>query len=116
MRALSLFRRTSDRSTINIASWHSPHSMTWRWLLSASVQRIEFAKPRGMWETTGRHVYRCGSIGSVISGFAMRDNNGWQFGLTLLGLRLSFSQQQPMWYRDLYAAERDRQYGLRRAA
>lgn len=116
MRGLSLFRRTSDRRTLNIAAWHSPHSLTWRWLLSVGFQRIEFAKPRGMWRTTGPHIFRCGSIGSMLSGFAMRNNNGWQFGLTVLGLCLSFSQQQPMWYRDLYAAECDRQHGLRRAA
>ncbi|KNY20368.1 hypothetical protein [Methylobacterium sp. ARG-1] len=115
MQGLSLFRLTSDRRTVNLASWHSPHSLTWRWILSAGFQRIVFAKPRGMWKTTGPHVYRCGSIGTVLSAFAMRHNNGWQFGLTVLGLAISFSQQRPMWFRDLYYAEQNRRYERRAA-
>lgn len=113
--ALSLFTRTSG-SGINIAAWHSPHSLTWRWLLGAGFQRIEFAKPRGMWKNDGYFITRAGSIGSLLSGYAMRHNGGWQFGLTVLGLALSFSQQRPMWFRDLYRDDQNRRYERRVAA
>lgn len=32
----SLFSRTSSKHSFNIASWHNPKSLTWRWIISVS--------------------------------------------------------------------------------
>lgn len=80
MSALKLFSRTNSKGHWNIASWHSPHSITWSWILSLSVLR------RG----EGRWFY--------FSPF--RTNAGLQWILTLSRLRLQWHRQRPMWYRD----------------
>jgi hypothetical protein len=38
---------------------------------------------------------------------AYTNNYGWQFAAWLLGVHVHFSQQRPMWYRDLYQRARD---------
>lgn len=37
MNGLSFFRRTNDRHTVNLASYHDPRSITWSWVLSFST-------------------------------------------------------------------------------
>ena len=109
MGALSLFRRTSSRRTINLASWHSPHSLTWSWILALSLNPLLVERPRFTWSRSGPHVTRGFNVGTLFSTYAMRNNGGWQFGLMVLGVSLNWSRQQPMWYRDLYQRQRDRQ-------
>lgn len=106
------FKRTSGKRSWNLASFHSPHSLTWRWLVSASIGTV-FSKPR-LYMTPRRDPYFgdnpfvsfAFNIG--IAGAAAQTNNcGWQFSAFLLGVHVRFSQQKPMWYRDLYHRARD---------
>lgn len=90
---LTLFSRTSSRRTFNIASYHSPHSLTWRWLLSVTFDGI-WRKPSG---------------GVRFGLFIHRGNNGLQYTLALPGVIFHRSQQRPMWFRDLYRGARDRE-------
>lgn len=89
MRALRFVGRTSDQRTWNLASWHSPHSMTWRWVISFSFFKADEWRVRPLW-------------------FSHRNNHGlqWGFRIPFIGI-LHFSQQRPMWFRDLYYAKRD---------
>jgi hypothetical protein len=113
MRGLSLFARTNSPRHWNLASWHSPHSLTWSWILHADVSRPTF-NPH--WRAYGKHspdsplgpAFHAG-FGTLARVSAYRNNNGWQLGASLLGVTLSWSRQQPMWYHDLWRRERDRQ-------
>lgn len=89
MNGLKLFSRTSSRETWNLASFHSPHSLTWRWVISFSLFRGGEARVRPLW-------------------YGYRDNNGlqWGFRVPFVGL-VRWAQQRPMWYRDLYISQRD---------
>lgn len=90
---MSFWHRTSDRYTLNIASFHSSHSLTWSWVLS-------FIRPRsageGRW--LGLHAY------SV--------NTGWTVYLQLARCQIMLTRQYPMHYRTHYQRSRDRQHGL----
>lgn len=86
---LSLFQRTSQRGCWNIASFHSPHSLTWRWILSFSLFRADEARVRPLW---WRYITNGGPH--------------WGIRIPFLGL-LTWQQQIPMWYRDLYQRLRD---------
>ena len=94
MQGFALFRRTIDRRTWNIASWHSPHSLTWSWVLSFS-----FSLPRGdegRW--IGFHPYRT--------------NHGLNWLVQLGRCSLRFQRQRPMWFREMYYCLRDKRDGL----
>lgn len=70
---------------LSIASWHSPHSLTWRWLIDVS------------WGWNPRllaHARR-----NPIGG------GSWSLWLVCFGFNGSW--QQPMWFRDLYMRMRD---------
>lgn len=82
------FRRTSGRRHWNLASYHSPHSLTWRWLLSFSLPR---SRDEGRW------------LGFWYS----PNNNGVQVYFQIARCCLHVSTQRPMWYRSLYARARD---------
>lgn len=89
IRGLSLFAKTNSRGCYNIASWHSPHSMTWSWVLSLSLPR------RGQ----GRFFH-----------FAtFRSTLPTQWHLQLMWFTLSWLRQNPMWYRDTYHKLNDEQ-------
>lgn len=100
------FRRTSDKHSWNLASYHSPHSLTWRWLVHLSFGRM-FARPAlymspresypGHQSPFVTFAFNIGLAGACAS----TNNYGWQFGVWLLGVHLQFSQQRPMWYRDM---------------
>lgn len=94
MKGLRFFTKTSDPRCWDLASYHSPHSLTWRWVLSFSLFRDGERKVWPLW-------------------FPYRNNHGLQWVLRIpwLGL-LRFAQQQPMWFRDLYLRMRDEQDGL----
>lgn len=87
-RGLTLFSKTSDKNRWIIASWHNPHSLTWRWSLS-------FA-----WVPSGQagmfHVNKHNSGRTVI--------------LALKWLRFDFNTQQPMWYREIARRQRQKDY------
>lgn len=115
MGALTLLRWDSGRSLL-LASWHSPHSLTWSWILRATWSSPEYARPMRVWSRVGPHRSYGFGIGSLIHAYLMRDNGGWQWGLILLGVGLTWSRQRPMWFRDLYRRLRDDIDGLRKVA
>ena len=106
------FKRTSSKRSWNIASYHSPHSLTWRWLIGLSFGSI-FARPRlyvsprstfmGNVDPFPAFAFNIGIAGASASS----NNYGWQFAAWILGIHVHFSQQRPMWYRDLYHRARD---------
>jgi hypothetical protein len=108
--ALTLFSRTSDRKTVNLASWHSSHSLTWRWGLSLRRHNMTL-RPFAHSSLPLRHGH--GGLGTgfgtLVSLTAFRTNGGWQFAVTLLAHSLDFHQQESMFYRDLYRRQRDRE-------
>jgi hypothetical protein len=105
-------RRTSGKKSWNVASYHSPHSLTWRWLLNLSLGSM-FARPRlymsprstflGEKDPFPSFAFNIGIAGASAS----LNNYGWQFCAWVLGVHVLFSQQRPMWYRDLYQRARD---------
>jgi len=112
MRGLALFQRSSRARTLDLASYHSPHSLTWSWIISATRQSVAWPKPHASLRLKprlpGGHI----GLGHLIRFYLYRDNNGWQWGVSLFWLSLSWSRQRPMWYRDIYLRERDRRDGL----
>ncbi|MEP0323252.1 hypothetical protein [Bauldia litoralis] len=86
MRGFKLFGRT-NRPRHRIISWHSPHSLTWRWSLW-----IGFERPR-LKPYFAPYRKPCGLL----------DWNAHFFGL-----QVSFNQQRPMWFRDMYQRQNDR--------
>lgn len=94
MNGFKLFSRTNVKGSWIVASWHSPHSMTWRWLLSFSLFRGDEGRAWPIW-------------------MPHRTNIGlqWNVRVPFIGL-LAFHQQRPMWYRDCYMRLRDKQDGL----
>lgn len=102
--ALTILTRTSSHSTFSLASWHSTHSLTWRWALHLTRHVLSIAPVL--------HASRMGTavgLGNLIKFVTYRTNGGWQFSGSLLWLELSFNQQRPMWYRDLYMRHRDQE-------
>jgi hypothetical protein len=91
---LALFTRTSDRRCWNIASYHSPHSLTWRWLISFSLFRGDEWRARPLWWS-----------------FPTSDGLQWGFRVPWIGM-VRYQQQRPMWFRDLYQQLCDRRDGL----
>lgn len=106
------FKRTSSKRSWNLASYHSPHSLTWRWLIGISFGSI-FARPRlymspretfmGAKDPFPSFAFNIGIAGASAS----TNNYGWQFAAWVLGFHVYFHQQKPMWYRDLYHRARD---------
>lgn len=90
IKGLQFFTRTSDAHRINLASWHSPHSLTWRWLIAWS--RFKGDERRAHWRML----------------WWSRGNTGFQWSLIIPWVgRLNGQTQHPMWYRDLYMRLRD---------
>jgi hypothetical protein len=88
MQGLKFFTRTSDRRCWNLASYHSPHSLTWSWILSLSLPR----PGEGRWF----HFYRT------------RNNTGLHWLLQIARIALRWQTQRPMFYRDMYYRLRDK--------
>jgi hypothetical protein len=89
MKGLALFRRTNVPGHWNLASYHSPHSITWSWILSYSLWK------RGEAEFTPWFA-RFGTNSGLI----------WHVRLPLLGT-LRWSRQREMYYRDMWERRRD---------
>lgn len=100
---LTLFSRTSDRKTISLAYWHSPHSLTWRWALSLRRHQVMWPKPVALRNSVGFGA----GLGPLLSFHAYRTNGGWQWDVSLLWHGLSFSRQRPMWFKDMIRREWD---------
>lgn len=84
---LALFTKMSGGG-YNIASYHSPHSLTWRWIFSMSLPRRGVGRWRPIF-----HVSPHNSGGAAYFGFL-------KFGF-------NWHWQRPMWFRDLYHRLRD---------
>lgn len=87
---LALFTRTNDRGLWNVASFHSPHSITWSWILSFRFPK----KGQGRW-LPFFHSYR--------------GNNGLQWHVAFAKCGIQWQRQNPMWYRDVLNRKRDRE-------
>lgn len=88
MQGLKLIRRTNSPRCWNLASYHSPHSLTWRWVLTLQLPHSDF----GRWRPSFSRY---------------RDNNGLQWIASFMRCTLQWSVQRPMWYRDMYIRMRD---------
>lgn len=91
MNGLRFFTRTSQQRCWNVASYHSPHSLTWSWVVSLSLFRGDEARVWPLW-------------------FSYRTNDGlqWGFRIPWLGI-VQWHRQRPVYYRDLYHRQRDEQ-------
>lgn len=103
--ALSLLNRTSSARTFNLASWHSSHSLTWRWILSLHRQPFGWPKPWAHRNTVGMGA----GLGQLLAAHVYRTNNGPQLSLSMFWHSLDFHQQRPMWFRDMYRRAQDRE-------
>jgi hypothetical protein len=118
MFGLKLLSRTSNRRCINLASFHSPHSLTWSWILSLTFGPVGSIKPYAslkLRETfvPGVHL----GLGQLIGVTAYKGNNGIQWSIALLWVNLSWHRQTAMYYRDMHervAMARDRLEGENR--
>ncbi|WP_374453781.1 hypothetical protein [Phenylobacterium sp.] len=97
--ALSLFAKTNSRRTFNLAAYHSPHSLTWSWILSLGFDR-SWRKANG-WPRFVLSVYRT--------------NGGPQWVVLLPFVSLHWHRQREMWFRDLFRKAREREDALERA-
>lgn len=88
---LNLFSATNSKRSFNIASWHSPHSLTWSWIFSVSFDAT-WRKANG-WPRCGVHPYRT--------------NNGLQWTAALPFVVFHWHRQPEMWFRNLFARRRD---------
>ncbi len=84
---LALFEKTNSQGCVNLASFHSPHSLTWSWILSFSLPRAG----SGRW--LGFHPWQT--------------NQGRQWVFQIAWCTFQWHQQSPMWYRDMYMRLRD---------
>lgn len=98
----TFFRRTSGRS-INVAAFHSPHSLTWSWILSATLSHILWPKPYCRKNTIDFGA----GLGQMIGFHTYTTNGGRHWSLSLLWVCLSWDRQKPMYYRGLYIDARD---------
>lgn len=100
--ALGLFNRTNSKRSFNIAAYHSPHSLTWSWILSVSFDGIWRYPPPPIATRKGLRF-----------GFhPFRTNGGLQWVLTAPFVIIHWHRQKEMWFRSLYASARDREEAL----
>ncbi len=112
MGALSLFSRTNNKALFNIAAWHNPRSLTWRWIVSVYFRRPSFTPHLHAYSNRGPHWSRKWGFGTLFTGW----NWGLSVGLgtflffridhrsaaiSLCGAELGLVTQRPMWRRDL---------------
>jgi hypothetical protein len=99
---LALFAPTNSKRSFNIASYHSPHSLTWSWILSVSFDGIWRYPPPPMATRKGLRL-----------GFhPYRTNDGLQWVLTFPFVVIHWHRQREMWFRDMYRRARDREEEL----
>lgn len=106
---LTLFKRTSCGKTLNVAYWHSPHSLTWRWGLSLRRHQFMLPKPHARRNSIGFGA----GLGTLLSFWAHKSNGGWQWGASFFWHGLHFSQQRPMWFKDMIRRSWDEESELK---
>lgn len=95
---LKLLAPTNSKRRVNLASYHSRHSLTWSWILSLAVS--------GAWRKPN---------GRLRFGFSpWRTNCGGQWVLVLPFVELHWHRQRPMWFRDMFHRAREREEALER--
>lgn len=106
--ALTLFERTSSPRSFNLAAWHSRHSLTWRWIIYVTRQRVTWPKPFCFvrWRATPFPGFSMG-IGQMAAIMAHRNNGGWQLSFSLFWLTFGRHVQRPMWFRDVWQREQN---------
>jgi len=87
----TFFVRTSSRRRWLIAAWHSPHSLTWRWLIDFTLLEGD---ARCAWPLFWK--------------IPCKTSLQWGIRLPWLAM-VSFHSQRPMWYREMYMRLRDKQ-------
>lgn len=87
---LKFFTKTNDPTRTIIASWHSPHSLTWRWIVSWA--RFKAGERRAHWRIW----------------WWSPNNTGVQWMLLIPWVgRIDGQTQRPIWYRTLYTRLQD---------
>ena len=109
-KGLKLFSKTSCKKTFNVASFHSPHSLTWSWILS--FRRHEVIRPK-FYARRSKDGIGAG-FGTLISAYAYRTNNGLTWDVCLFWHGLHFTRQSPTWYRDMFWRADDEREELNR--
>lgn len=109
-KGLALLRKTNSKGLFNLASFHSPHSLTWSWILSLRFSEGASFKPHFRKTAGGLGV----GFGNVLSAYAYKSNNGLEWQINLLTVGLHYSPQQPMWFRDMFWRADDEREALRR--
>lgn len=107
---LTLFSRTSDRRVFELAGWHSPHSLTWLWVLSLHRQCLAWPKPyllRGSGLSIG--------LGQLVGLHVSHSTAGWHWSVSLLWHALYFTPQKPMWFKDMWQRANEERDALRGA-
>ena len=99
-KGLRIFSRTSDKRITNIASYHSPHSLTWSWSLRFRRHQIYWPKPYAYIGAYGSGAAI--GLGQLLGLSAHQNVHGWQVSISLLWCSLDWARQTPMWFRDLY--------------
>jgi hypothetical protein len=94
---LKLFSRTNSRKTFNLASWHSPHSLTWSWIISFRRHQIMWPKPFA--QRSGASLGA--GLGTLISAWGYRANGHATWDVCLLWCGIHYTSQQPMWFKDM---------------
>lgn len=112
MFGLSLFRRTSSPVTFNLAAYHSPHSLTWSWILALVRQPVMWPRPYAMRNSVGFGA----GFGQLIGFYAYRNNDGWQWSISFLWVALNWSRQRPMWFRNMVQRAWDEKFEADREA
>lgn len=82
---LTVFRLDRRAKRLTLASWHSPHSLTWRWLVDVSL----------------------GWRWKPYASFHRNLNGSGHWSASFLCVGLNGHWQQALWYRKLYMRMRD---------
>jgi len=83
---LHLLSPTTNPALFNLASWHHPRSLTWRWILAVYFRRPIIKPHFHAYSHGGPHWSRKWGFGTLWSGF----NWGLSMGLgTILSFRIS---------------------------
>lgn len=109
-KGLALMRKTNSRKTFNLASFHSPHSLTWSWILSLRFSEGVTFRPRFMKRDDGFNV----GFGNMLSAYSYKQSGGREWEINFLTVGLHYSPQRPMWFRDMFWRADDEREALKR--
>jgi hypothetical protein len=109
-KGLALMRKTNSKRLFNLASFHSPHSLTWSWILSLRFSEGITFKPRFMKDEGRLSV----GFGNMLSGYTCKQSGGREWEINFLTVGLHYSPQRPMWFRDMFWRADDEREALKR--